>query len=59
MHSRVGHLSAYISTKCVIVPVVVEEEWVVGEGRHGDTNLAQIVEILQHRDLQQKTKIVI
>ena len=34
------------------VAVVVEEEGVVAEGRHGDSNLRQIVQVLQHRNLQ-------
>lgn len=33
------------------VAVIVEEQWVVTEGRHGYANMCQIVQILQHRDL--------
>ena len=31
------------------IPVVIEKERVVAERRHGDSDLAQIVQILQHR----------
>lgn len=33
------------------VAVVVEEEGVVAEGRHGDGDLGQVVQVLQHRHL--------
>lgn len=33
------------------VAVIVEEQWVVTEGRHGYANMCQIVQILQHGDL--------
>lgn len=33
------------------VPVVAEEQAVIAERRHGDANLCQVVEILQHRSL--------
>lgn len=33
------------------VPVVAEEQAVIAERRHGDTDLCQVVEVLQHRCL--------
>ena len=33
------------------VTVVAEEQAVVAEGRHGDANLGQVVQVLQHRGL--------
>ena len=44
------HSSAGYSDE--IQPVIVEEERVVGEGGHGDTDLAQVVQILQHWNLK-------
>lgn len=33
------------------VAVVVQEQGVVGQGRHGDRDLSQVVQVLQHWNL--------
>lgn len=34
--------------------MVAEEQTVIAERRHGDADLSQIVQVLQHRSLEEK-----
>ena len=37
-----------------IIPIVIKEKRIVAQRRHGDADLAQVVEVLKYRDLPQK-----
>lgn len=36
------------------VAVVAEEQAIIAKRRHGDANLSQIIQVLQHRSLEEK-----
>ena len=38
-------------------PVVVQEEGVVAERRHGDPDLAEVVEVLEHRNFAKEESV--